>query len=147
MGHQFASGDEAIRVRSAQQTTNPAFTPGIGVTPDHNPGAAIGGFIAKTYQFAREVRFRGATGQIPITCKGPFPGLSARRELWRDLGWVYGLPPGRDYAVTAAGKPSSIGKFSSRDHSFQDPKYTRMSFTPISLSAMKVTDVRAPLKQ
>ncbi len=46
-GQQFASGDEAIRVRSAPQTTGPAFTPGVGATTDQISVAAAGAFIAK----------------------------------------------------------------------------------------------------
>ena len=43
--------------------------------------------------------------------------------------------------------PSSIGSEGSRDHSFQEPKYIRTSFTPAFLSARNVFDARAPLKQ
>ena len=45
------------------------------------------------------------------------------------------------------GRPSSIGSDGSRDHSFQEPKYIRTSFTPAFFSARKVFDARAPLKQ
>ena len=47
----------------------------------------------------------------------------------------------------AVGRPSSIGSDGSRDHSFQEPKYIRTSFTPAFFSARKVFDARAPLKQ
>ena len=50
-------------------------------------------------------------------------------------------------ALGVAGWPSSIGSDGSRDHSFQEPKYMRTSFTPAFLSARKVLDARAPLKQ
>ena len=43
--------------------------------------------------------------------------------------------------------PSSIGSDGSRDHSFQEPKYIRTSFTPAFFSARKVFEARAPLKQ
>ena len=47
----------------------------------------------------------------------------------------------------AVGRPSSIGSDGSRDHSFQEPKYIRTSFTPAFFNARKVFDARAPLKQ
>ena len=47
----------------------------------------------------------------------------------------------------AVGSPSSIGSEGSRDHSFQEPKYIRTSFTPAFFSARKVFEARAPLKQ
>src|SRR5882672_3550582 len=47
----------------------------------------------------------------------------------------------------AVGRPSSIGSDGSRDHSFQEPKYIRTSFTPAFFSARKVFEARAPLKQ
>ncbi|MGC0396585.1 hypothetical protein ABIF91_008971 [Bradyrhizobium sp. USDA 241] len=47
----------------------------------------------------------------------------------------------------AIGKPCSIGSDGSRDHSFQEPKYIRTSFTPAFLSARNVFEARAPLKQ
>src|SRR5581483_4575220 len=49
--------------------------------------------------------------------------------------------------MAAVGRPSSIGSDGSRDHSFQEPKYIRTSFTPAFFSARKVFDARAPLKQ
>src|SRR5450755_1916813 len=68
-----------------------------------------------------------------------------------------GVPPGdektcRFYAAlsvtpAASGSPSSIGSEGSRDHSFQEPKYIRTSFTPAFLSARNVFEARAPLKQ
>src|SRR4051812_48188933 len=53
------------------------------------------------------------------------------------------------FSVTpaASGSPSSIGSAGSRDHSFQEPKYIRTSFTPAFLSARNVFEARAPLKQ
>src|ERR1700731_2967864 len=50
-------------------------------------------------------------------------------------------------SLASVGRPSSIGSDGSRDHSFHDPKYIRTSFTPAFLSARKVLDARAPLKQ
>ena len=47
----------------------------------------------------------------------------------------------------SVGRPSSIGSDGSRDHSFQEPKYIRTSFTPAFFSARKVFEARAPLKQ
>lgn len=60
--------------------------------------------------------------------------------------------PARFYAAlvvtsVAIGNPCSIGSDGSRDHSFQEPKYIRTSFTPAFLSARKVFEARAPLKQ
>lgn len=50
-------------------------------------------------------------------------------------------------AAWANGMPVSIGRLSSRLHSFHDPKYIRTSRTPASRSATSVLDARAPLKQ
>ena len=50
-------------------------------------------------------------------------------------------------STAAVGRPSSIGSEGSRDHSFQEPKYIRTSFTPAFFSARNVFDARAPLKQ
>ena len=50
-------------------------------------------------------------------------------------------------SLASVGRPSSIGSEGSRDHSFQEPKYIRTSFTPAFFSARKVFDARAPLKQ
>ena len=47
----------------------------------------------------------------------------------------------------ANGGPDSIGSEGSRDHSFHEPKYMRTSSKPACLSARKVLDARAPLKQ
>jgi len=47
----------------------------------------------------------------------------------------------------AIGNPCSIGSDGSRDHSFQEPKYIRTSFTPAFFSARNVFEARAPLKQ
>src|ERR1700745_1567183 len=59
------------------------------------------------------------------------------------------VPPYAALPVTraAVGRPSSIGSDGSRDHSFQDPKYIRTSFTPAFFSARKGLEARAPLKQ
>ncbi len=46
LGHFFASGDEAIQVRSAPHTTDSAFTPGIGVIADAILLASIGTNLA-----------------------------------------------------------------------------------------------------
>jgi len=50
-------------------------------------------------------------------------------------------------SLASVGSPSSIGSDGSRDHSFQEPKYIRTSFTPAFFSARNVFDARAPLKQ
>ena len=50
-------------------------------------------------------------------------------------------------SVASIGSPSSIGSDGSRDHSFQEPKYIRTSFTPAFFSARNVFEARAPLKQ
>src|SRR4029078_13197185 len=50
-------------------------------------------------------------------------------------------------SVAAVGSPSSIGSDGSRDHSFQEPKYIRTSFTPAFFSARNVFEARAPFKQ
>ena len=50
-------------------------------------------------------------------------------------------------SLGSTGRPSSIGSEGSRDHSFQEPKYIRTSFTPAFFSARKVFEARAPLKQ
>ena len=56
------------------------------------------------------------------------------------------MPP-CSVTVAAIGSPSSIGSDGSRDHSFQEPKYIRTSFTPAFFSARNVFEARAPLKQ
>jgi len=50
-------------------------------------------------------------------------------------------------SVASIGSPSSIGSDGSRDHSFQEPKYIRTSFTPAFFSARNVFEARAPVKQ
>ena len=50
-------------------------------------------------------------------------------------------------SLISVGSPSSIGSDGSRDHSFQEPKYIRTSFTPAFFSARNVFEARAPLKQ
>ena len=50
-------------------------------------------------------------------------------------------------SLASIGSPSSIGSDGSRDHSFQEPKYIRTSFTPAFFKARKVFEARAPLKQ
>ncbi len=49
----------------------------------------------------------------------------------------------------AVGRPSSIGSgWITRDHSFQEPKYIRTSFTlPVSSAQGSSLEARAPLKQ
>lgn len=50
-------------------------------------------------------------------------------------------------SFASIGSPSSIGSAGSRDHSFQEPKYIRTSFTPAFFRARNVFEARAPLKQ
>ena len=47
----------------------------------------------------------------------------------------------------SSGASDSMGSEASRDHSFHEPKYMRTSVKPACLSARKVLEARAPLKQ
>ena len=77
---------------------------------------------------------------------------ASRRSDWRPMRHVsencIPAPPERSSRNQAAnGRPLSMGRVGSRDHSFQDPKYMRTSAIPASLSARNVLEARAPLKQ
>src|SRR5574343_2048825 len=50
-------------------------------------------------------------------------------------------------AGLAVGRPVAMGSESSRDHSFQEPKYMRTFSKPACLSAKNELEARAPLKQ
>src|SRR5262249_5379148 len=79
---------------------------------------------------------------IPLHRKLLLPGFSAPGSN-KTCRFYAALP----VTMAAVGRPSSIGSAGSRDHSFQEPKYIRTSFTPAFFNARKVFDARAPLKQ
>ena len=72
------------------------------------------------------------------TASSPSSGRGCASLRMREAGYS---------AAWANGRPVSIGSAGSRLHSFHEPKYMRTSVTPAALSATRVLDARAPLKQ
>ena len=121
-----------------------------------------GAMLAADAAGARELAF-GIKGSSNVDMLAPFCHTGARRKpipppsgkliAARPLfAWPGGDETCTFYAAlpvnrAAVGSPSSIGSEGSRDHSFQEPKYIRTSFTPAFFSARNVFEARAPLKQ